>query len=474
MYQKESMIMHDHLRRIVFFCLITLGVSVFGCAHYPVNRQLTQFDPDYGYRGKNQRNEKQSDEIVLILAFSGGGTRAAAFSYGTLEALRDTEVTINGKKTRLLDEVDAISGVSGGSFTAAYYGLFGERIFEDFESKFLKKNVQGALMAQTLLNPYNWVRLGSSTFDRSDLAAEYYDRNIFEGKTFGDMAASNGPLIVVNATDMILGNRISFYQNSFDVICSDISQFPVSRAVAASSAVPGLLSAITLKNYAGSCGFAIPDHIQEVLNERETSNRQYIYVNNSLPYLNAEKMRHIHLVDGGVADNLGLRTAIERILVHENFWESVKDSKVKKARKVVFLLVNAETEVSRKFNLFDKPPPFAAMLGSYTSIAITRYNFETVMLLRENFRRWKQEMQEGRCGGGKVLTEPGECGDISFHLIEVKFDALKDEDRRSYFKQLPTSFKLDDEVVEELRDVARELLAESPEFREFLDELQGE
>ena len=25
--------------------------------------------------------------------------------------------------------------MSGGSFTAAYYGLFGERIFEDFEEK---------------------------------------------------------------------------------------------------------------------------------------------------------------------------------------------------------------------------------------------------------------------------------------------------------------------------------------------------
>ena len=83
-------------------------------------------------------------------------------------------------------------------------------------------------------------------------------------------------------------------------------------------------------------------------------------------------------------------------------------------------------------------------------------------------------MQEGRCGGGKVSTEPGGCGDISFHLIEVKFDALKDEERRTYFKQLPTSFKLDDEVVEELREVARELLAESPAFRQLLDELQGE
>jgi NTE family protein len=80
-------------------------------------------------------------------------------------------VVIDGKKRRLLDEVDGISSVSGGSFTAGYYGLFGDRIFEDFETKFLKKNIQGALVIRTFLNPINWFRLSSDTFDRSDLAA---------------------------------------------------------------------------------------------------------------------------------------------------------------------------------------------------------------------------------------------------------------------------------------------------------------
>ena len=86
-----------------------------------------------------------SENLLLYLTFSGGGTRAAALSYGVLEELRKTEVVIDGKKRRLLDEIDGISSVSGGSFTAGYYGLFGDRIFEDFESKFLKKNIQGAL-----------------------------------------------------------------------------------------------------------------------------------------------------------------------------------------------------------------------------------------------------------------------------------------------------------------------------------------
>ena len=96
-------------------------------------------------------------------------------------------------RTRLLDEVDAISGVSGGSFTAAYYGLFKERIFEDFQDKFLKKDIEGALASQVFFNPYNWVRLSSGWFSRSDLAAEYYDEHVFAGAKFADMMRAQGP-----------------------------------------------------------------------------------------------------------------------------------------------------------------------------------------------------------------------------------------------------------------------------------------
>ena len=154
-----------------------------------------------------------SENLLFYLTFSGGGTRAAALSYGVLEELRKTEVAIDGKKRRLLDEVDAISSVSGGSFTAGYFGLFGDRIFEDFETKFLKKNIQGALAVRTLFNPINWFRLSSSTFDRSDLAAEYYDEHVFEGRTFGDIAARKGPMIMMNASDMTHGLRLGFNQD---------------------------------------------------------------------------------------------------------------------------------------------------------------------------------------------------------------------------------------------------------------------
>lgn len=168
--------------------MIVVALATAGCAHYPLNQPLKQADPRSGYGAKYMGTPGNSENLLLYLTFSGGGTWAAALSYGVLEELRQTEVVIEGRKRRLLDEVDGISSVSGGSFTAGYYGLFGERIFEDFETRFLKRNVEGALLRRTFLSPPNWFRLSSDTFDRSDLAAEYYDKHVFERGTFGDMA----------------------------------------------------------------------------------------------------------------------------------------------------------------------------------------------------------------------------------------------------------------------------------------------
>ncbi len=460
------------VRHIAFLAAIAMLLTGpnLGCAHYAFNKPLKQVDQSSGYRARYMgRNSK---ELVLYLTFSGGGTRAAAFAYGVLEELRKTEVIINGKKRRLLDEVDGISAVSGGSFTAGYYGLFGDRIFEDFESKFLKKNIQGALTRRLLLNPFNWVRLLSPTFDRSDLAVEYYDKHVFDRGTFGDIAARKGPMILINATDMVTGIRVAFEQDVFDVLCSELADFHVARAVAASSAVPILLTPITLRNYAGTCGFKMPEQLEKILQEQDITKRQFHHVNNLTPYLDSEKQRYIHLVDGGVADNLGLRAALDKVLAFGDVWATLKHVGREDTHKVVFLVVNAETEVKGRWSLSDKPPAFAAMLNSYTSIAITRYNFETVMLLRESFGRWTEEVQKNRCAGGPVRTGAGDCGDIKFYLIEVKFDALKDESERTYFKRLPTSFVLPAEDVDRLREAARRILNQSKEYHRFLRDLE--
>jgi len=454
---------------------VALAVAAFcfqGCAHYPVNEKLTQYNPVEGYRGKNMRVPGKSDTILFFVTFSGGGTRAAAFSYGVLEELAKTEVVIDGKKRRLLDEVDAISSVSGGSFTAGYYGLFGDRIFEDFEPRFLKKNIQGDLISLTFFNPFNWFRLFSPHFDRSDLAAEYYDKYIFGGGTFGDVAARKGPMIIINATDMTYGIRVQFTQDMFDILCSDLSHYPVARAVAASSAVPLLLTPITVRNFAGECNYRFPEAFEKVLKKGEGSERQLFLANNIAPYLDREKKPYLHLLDGGVADNLGLRAILDRIIFRADFWETIKDTHHKNVHKVAIIVVNAETQPDSFWDRVESPPAFAAMLESYSSIAIERYNVASVGLLKGSLRGWAEQVRRQRCPEGKISTEPGSCGDIEFYVIEVRFDALKDEQERWYFKRLPTSFSLQPEEVDKLRDAAHRILFESAEFRKLLSDLR--
>jgi NTE family protein len=458
-----------------FFSILTLSwiaVVAIGCAHYPVNQPIKEIHPNAGYRAAQVKDPQNSDHMLMFLTFSGGGTRAAALSYGVLEELRKTEVIIDGNRRRLLDEVDWISSVSGGSFTAGYYGLFGDRIFEEFESKFLKKNIQGALGVRIFFNPINWFRLSSAYFDRSDLAAEYYDKHVFEGGTFGDIAARKGPMIMMNATDMTHGVRIGFNQDAFDLICSDLSHFPVARAAAASSAVPMLLTPITLRNYAGTCGFKLPERFDEMLKSRAISERQFYLANNLSVYLDSEKKPYIHLLDGGVADNLGLRAILDRTIARGNVWEFFKGTPLENVHKVAFFVVNAETETDTKWDRSEVIPPFGAMISSYSSIAIERYNQETIALLKENVKSWADEIQTQRCQGGTLSTAPGSCGDIQFYVIQVQFDALKDGKERVYFKSLPTSFKLAPEQVDKLRDVAHRLLVQSEEFQRLLNDLR--
>ena len=156
------------------FTGIIAAVLMSACtAHYTVNSKITTVKSVERCSIRYQTQAEKSDELLLILTFSGGGTRAAALSYGVLEALADTRITISGKPRRLLDEVDVISSVSGGSFTSAYYGLFGDRIFKDFESRFLKRDVEEEL-ALRLISPRSWPKLASSYYARSDLAADYF------------------------------------------------------------------------------------------------------------------------------------------------------------------------------------------------------------------------------------------------------------------------------------------------------------
>ncbi len=96
----------DRLSMPTWMASALLLLLLGGCATRPVNPPITSTDPKAGYRFevRQQQNNRSDKENLVILAFSGGGTRAAAFSFGVLEFLRRTEVIgPKGNKVRLLD-----------------------------------------------------------------------------------------------------------------------------------------------------------------------------------------------------------------------------------------------------------------------------------------------------------------------------------------------------------------------------------
>ena len=448
-------------------------------AHYPVNQSITTVAAVDSYSLDRESASHRSKEILLILSFSGGGTRAASFSYGVLEKLADTEITIAGRKRRLIDEVDVISSVSGGSFTAAYYGLFGDRIFEDFETKFLKYDVQGELL-QRILSPLNWPKLASLYYERSELAADYYDELLFEKKTFRDFLSSNAPLIAINATDIALGAQFTFHGYQFAPICSDLLSFPVSRAVTASSAVPGAFTSIIIENYAGSCDYKMPDWAVQALSGRHATTRRYRQAKNLETYMNARKYPYIHLLDGGLSDNLGIRVLINIIHSEGNIWKALKEIELEDTQKLAIIVVNARNEIDTDFTQRNFSVPIIDTLGAASAIPLDQFSFDTMELLQSNMIGWQRSITAGRCRENSNANDRGREGDTArkpdcaaqVYLIEANFSMLEDQAESEHLLGLPTTFHLEPEDVDRLKAAARAVLEQSKSFQSLLNDLQ--
>jgi len=454
---------------IILACTLLAGCT----AHYPVNEPYSPVVAAPSRPAPLSDEKARSEELLVGLAFSGGGTRAAAFSYGVLETLADVKIRLDGRQRGLLDEVDVISSVSGGSFTAAYYGLFGDRIFEDYADKFLYKDVQGHL-TWSLLNPVAWVDLSSSTYGRSDLAAAYYDEILFEAKTFSDVQARNGPRLTINATEIALGTQFTFDPAQFALICSDWGSFPVSRAVTASSAVPILFSSVILRNYAGTCPFELPPWAKEAGRSADPSSRIPHLVKQMMKYKNSEQLKYLHLFDGGLTDNLGIRPFLNRLALAGDSWQLAKAMGVAGTNRMLIIVVNAQSEMDTSFRQSNIDLSLGDAISASSSIPLNEYSFDSLSLLRLAFKGLAAELKKGRC---KEWAEAGKstagCDDFKIYLVEVDFDELDDRKRSDKLKHLPTSFSLPADAVDELRAAAREIMTNSEDFEAFMRDSGG-
>jgi NTE family protein len=390
-----------------------------------------------------------------MLAFSGGGTRAAALSYGVLKELRDTPVVTEGQTKRLLDEVHTISSVSGGSFTAAYYGLHGDGIFDDYEEVFLRQDVEGALFRR-LFNPFRWF----SSTGRTEMAVDYYEKTVFKGATFADMRKQDGPMIVINASDLGYGVCFSFLQEYFNLLCSDLSSFPVARAVTASSAVPVLFNPVVVKNYP-ECGSELPDWLKAA-RTRAAGNPEMVMVVRGLEtFFDRDKRHYAHFVDGGITDNLGLRAIQEVFEVSGGATQFMKKHNRQPPHRLVLISVNASTDPEPEMDRTNKQPSLKETISAMSDVQLHHYNVATIELMKNSLGRWAQE-----------LSTPDRP--VTPYFILLDFRQIQEPERRRFFNRTPTSFSLSDEQVDRLIEAGGELLRNDPEFRHLLSDLDSD
>ncbi len=457
------------------------AMALAGCASRPINEPIAHVDPKAGYRPyllipKRQNNDQHT---LFVLSFSGGGTRAAAFSYGVLEQLRRTEIVVNGQRRRLIDEVDMITGVSGGSFTALAYALYGDRLFSEYEERFLKRDVQGTLLARGL-NPFNWYKFIGGSAGRSELAAEYYDEILFEGATFGDLLDKQTPVAIATGTDISSGSRLAFFQNDFDLLCSDLNKVRLSRAAASSSAVPVVLSAVTFNNYGGTCGFRYPAWVADVANPEtraRPSGRAVQRYREMQSFQDSKDRPYIHLVDGGVSDNIGVRgvlEAIEELSASAAFRGEVGFGVI---QRIVLLVVNARSSPRTDWDQRESPPGTIAQLLQASGVPIDRYSFETVEMMKDmaEIWKWRRELlvDRVRLAGATEAQAEAKVPKITLQVLDVSFDEIRDPKERDYFMNLPTSFVLPAEDVDRLREVAGRVLRQSTEYESIVRGLGG-
>jgi predicted acylesterase/phospholipase RssA len=489
-------------KRHVLFLAAAFLLAIFlifaGRESYPENPPLERVDPAKGYYFSNLAlGEGNTDENIIILSLSGGGMRAAALDYGILEYLESLRLPSGGS---LLDEIDIITTSSTSSAVAAYYGLYGKKRFlQDFRNEFLYHELESSLIRE-VLRPRNWPRLMSPAFARSDIAAEYLGRSFYGNLTYASIPRRR-PFIILNATDMSLGAQFSFVQPHFDRLCSDLSGVPIGRAVTASMAFSVAFSPVTMLNYPKEeCRYRRPQWVKETLDQTlEEAGSYYDRAMNWIAYEDAAARPYVHLLDGGISDNIGMR-AVTTAVTEEGSDLGLQERLLRgEIRRAAVIIVDARTAPNLEKDAKPRPPGIVSVLLASASNPMANYSSETVERLRDFFtiltiqkerilrgQAACEEMARERCAAAQAPEEcrasslrtcreefriPGAPLETDLYLAHVRFEAARDETIWQVLNTLPTRLQLPREDIDFLIDEAPKLLEKSEDFQKLLDDL---
>ena len=424
-----------------------------------------------GYRLPSLESNSTAPDLLMVLALSGGGKRSSAFSYGVLRGMRDMPVQKSGTPSRLLDEIDGIGSVSGGTFTAAYYGLYRDRIFTDYEKDFLKQDINSYIWGTYFL-PWHWGWMVHGQYGTNDHMESVYDDLMFHGATYADMIKKGAPIIWIGATDISYGLVFAFNQDNFDLLCTDMPSFPIARAVAASNGFPVLFSPINIKNFADRCGGWRPSWIGEkVVADQDTILRRKFLADAAEAYLDESRTRYVHLSDGGISDNLAMRGLLNQLLEVEFDQQFMRSRGFARLRRI--LVVSVDGEAAQDTSIAKEPTVggLGRVLGAVTGGQIDRYNFETLSLARIKIADIVERIKKFRCGTAAVI-DGHPCDDVDGYVVHLSLAGIEDAQTRARLESIPTGLTIDDADVDALVAAGEDQVKKSAAIAKVLKALE--
>ncbi|CAM5369828.1 Patatin OS=Afipia felis OX=1035 GN=BN961_01153 PE=4 SV=1 [Afipia felis] len=413
-----------------------------------------------------------ADETIIGLSFSGGGTRAAAYAFGVLSEME--RIPMRGARGPMIDRVEFISGVSGGSVTAAYYGLKKKAGLADFREKFLLRNAEEDL--QTNLSLATLGRAFAGGINDSTGFPRWLDANLFHGATFGEFRAIGKPRVWINASDIYNRTPFVFGAVTFNAICSDLSQYPLSSAVAASAAVPVAFAPVVIQSFPTKCDQPLPAWVERVRRDQNASPLLSSFATALTKYHDGA-VPFIKLLDGGLVDNFGLSGFTIARLSSDTPYGPLSPRQAVKLRRALFLVADASAPgPSPNWINTIEGPRGADLVRATADTALGASVATSFTAFNSTMNDWQAALIRWRCGlsvadRARYGAGPNwNCRDVRFFVGRIGFNQL-DPERTARLNNVPTRFHLPQQQVDDVIEAGRDTLRGSPVFKAFASSL---
>lgn len=447
---------HRSLLAVLFGATVVAGCAT-GPEMTPVNGPGTRGAVIADGRGREADDLGLSDEAVA-LAFSGGGARAAAFSYGALLELRDRRRP-DGR--RWIDQIAFVTSVSGGSLTAAWFGLHGPDGLDGFRPALLDKDWQSAVR-DDLLWPGNWTRLRRGGLNGRARIAGWLEREVYGEAR---MSHLSGPPVVLNAVELSTSVPFAFAAPWFEALCSDLDDVLLADAVAASAAYPFAVRPVVLETFNRNCAQPLPEWVERTARARDQAMTARDTARAFETFRDPERLRYIHLLDGGVVDNFGLSSLqVIQIASGLPYGPLLSSADAVRLRRLRVVVVNGERATRRPWGMTPEGPSgrqIVEAVADHSTDAAKRNAYDA---FRGRLEHWERETIAWRCAlspeeaRGLGAPEGWDCADLHYSAEMIAFADLP-PDRARVLLHIPTRLSLPASQVDLSIQAGRDAMA---------------